>query len=246
MLKDKTYLVTGGSRGIGRAAVMALWQAGANVAFTYRNNHDAAEELCAQAQGAENKLLAIQANAEELDKAKETVAQVKQAFGTLDGIVINAGITRDKPLFMMDETEWDDIMNTNLKGTYNYAKAVVYDFMKQRSGRIICVSSISGLMGVAGQTNYSAAKSAQIGFVRSLSKEISKFGITVNAVAPGFIETDMWRDMDEKERDRAVKQIPAGRIGSAEEVSHAICFLMSPQSSYITGNVLVVDGGLSS
>ena len=246
MLKDKTYLVTGGSRGIGRAAVIALWQAGANVAFTYRNNHDAAEELCAQAQGAENKLLAIQANAEELDKAKETVAQVKQAFGTLDGIVINAGITRDKPLFMMDETEWDDIMNTNLKGTYNYAKAVVYDFMKQRSGRIICVSSISGIMGVAGQTNYSAAKSAQIGFVRSLSKEISKFGITVNAVAPGFIETDMWRDMDEKERDRAVKQIPAGRIGSAEEVSHAICFLMSPQSSYITGNVLVVDGGLSS
>lgn len=246
MLKDKTYLVTGGSRGIGRAAVIALWQAGANVAFTYRNNHEAAEELCAQAQGADNKLLAIQANAEELDKAKETVAQVKQAFGTLDGIVINAGITRDKPLFMMGETEWDDIMNTNLKGTYNYAKAVVYDFMKQRSGRIICVSSISGLMGVAGQTNYSAAKSAQIGFVRSLSKEISKFGITVNAVAPGFIETDMWRDMDEKERDRAVKQIPAGRIGSAEEVSHAICFLMSPQSSYITGNVLVVDGGLSS
>ncbi|MGF7029341.1 3-oxoacyl-[acyl-carrier protein] reductase [Paenibacillus mucilaginosus] len=243
MQKEACYLVTGGTRGIGRAVTEELLNTGARVAFTYRSSGEAAEELKARYG---DRVLPVRADAEHLEQARETVAQVREAFGALDGLIINAGITRDKPLFLMQEEEWDEVLRVNLKGTYNYARAAIYEFVKQKSGRIVCMTSVSGITGSPGQTNYSAAKAGQIGFVRSLSKEVARHGITVNAVAPGYIETDMWEAMREEARTHALSSIPMGRAGRPEDVAHAVSFLLSPQAGYITGSVLVVDGGLSS
>lgn len=240
--KGETFLVTGGSRGIGKATVKALMDSGANVAFTYQSNPDVAEAVCAEFEGARDRIVSYQADAQDFVQARSITAQVKERFGGLHGVILNAGITKDKPFFMMSEEEWDGPALTNLKGTFNYARAAIYDFIKQKYGRIVCVSSVSGLMGVPGQTNYSATKAGQIGLVRSLSKEVAKFGITVNAVAPGFISTDMWESMSESQRTQMQKDIPMGRPGKPEEVADAICFLL--KSSYITGSVLVIDGGL--
>lgn len=238
--------MTGGSRGIGRATVLALAEAGADVAFTYSSNEEAAHDVCTAAEGYSGKVLAIQANAEDFAAAKSAVERVQDELGGLDGVVINAGITKDRPLVMMPEGDWDDVIATNLKGTFNYARAAVYGMIRERSGRIVCVSSVSGLTGVLGQSNYSATKAGQIGFVRSLSKEVGPYGITVNAVAPGFIETDIWEQIPENKREGILASIPVGRLGQAQEVAAAIRYLLSPDAAYITGSVLVIDGGLSS
>lgn len=245
-MHGKKILVTGGSRGIGRATVLALARSGAHVAFTYSSNQKAAEEVLLQTAHTEGRVIARRADVRELDQAKQVVEEVQQELGDLDGLVLNAGITRDGILAMMPEENWDDVISTNLKGIFNYARASIYSMIRQRAGRIVCVSSVSGgRVGVAGQTNYGATKAAQIGFVKALAKEVGPYGISVNAVAPGFIETDIWQTIPEAKRASLVKGIPQGRLGKPEEVAAAICFLLSEDASYITGSVLEIDGGMS-
>jgi 3-oxoacyl-[acyl-carrier protein] reductase len=245
-MHGKKILVTGGSRGIGRATVLALARSGAHVAFTYSSNQKAAEEVLLQAANTEGHVIARQANVQDFAQAKQVVEEVQRELGDLDGLVLNAGITRDGILAMMPEENWDDVVSTNLKGIFNYARASIYSMIRQRAGRIVCVSSVSGgRVGVAGQTNYGATKAAQVGFVKALAKEVGPYGILVNAVAPGFIETDIWQSIPEAKRVNLVKGIPQGRLGQPEEVAAAICFLLSEDASYITGTVLEIDGGMS-
>lgn len=245
-LSTQKILVTGGSRGIGKATVLALARSGADVAFTYSSNENAAAEVLAEAQNMQGRVLAIQADVRDYQQARQVIADVQEQLSGLDGLVLNAGITRDGIFAMMSEKNWDEVIETNLKGVFNYTRAAIYGMVLQRSGKIVCVSSVSGgRLGVAGQTNYGATKAAQIGFVKSLSKEVASYGITVNAVAPGFIETDIWQSIPEAKRSHLLKSIPLGRLGQAEEVAAAICFLLSQEASYITGNVLTIDGGLS-
>ncbi|MDQ2905636.1 MAG: 3-oxoacyl-ACP reductase FabG [Chloroflexota bacterium] len=245
-MHGKKILVTGGSRGIGRATVLALARSGAHVAFTYSSNHTAAAEVLSEASGSEGRVIAVQACVQDYERAKQVVKDVQEELGDLDGLVLNAGITRDGILAMMPEENWDDVMATNLKGIFNYARAAIYSMIRQRAGRVVCVSSVSGgRIGVAGQTNYGASKAAQIGFVKSLAKEVASYGITVNAVAPGFIETDIWQSIPEAKHASLLKSIPQGRLGRPEEVAAVIRFLLSEDASYITGNVVEIDGGLS-
>lgn len=245
LLTEKKILVTGGTRGIGRAVSLSLIEAGAKVVFTYKNNHELAEEICRQVNIDEERLFSIPAEVEDFAKTQETVKHAKELMGGLDGLVINAGITRDKLLWSMSESDWDDVIATNLKGTFNYARAASFGFVKQKKGSIVCVSSVSGLFGVPGQTNYSATKMGQIGFVQSLSKEVAKYGVNVNAVAPGFVETDMWEQIGEKKQEQLRKEIPLGRPATTKEVAEAIKFLLTEPAKYITGHTLVIDGGLS-
>jgi 3-oxoacyl-[acyl-carrier protein] reductase len=225
---------------------MALARAGAQVAFTYSENQAAVADVLRESADMEGHVVAFRAQVESYTQARQVVEEVQKELGDLDGIVLNAGITRDKLLAFMPEESWDDVLATNLKGVFNYAHAAIYSMIRQRAGRVICVSSVSGaLMGVAGQTNYGATKAAQIGFVKSLAKEVAAYGITVNAVAPGFIETDIWMSIPKPKRESVLKSIPLARPGKPEEVASVICFLLSEEASYITGSVLVIDGGLS-
>ncbi|KWU54898.1 beta-ketoacyl-ACP reductase [Bacillus mycoides] len=246
MFKKQKIIVTGGSRGIGRATVEALAREGADVAFTYHSNHQAAEEVYEATKGCTGKVQGFQSNAKSLIETKEAVAEMKAFLGGIDSLVINAGIVRDAPLLMMKEEDWDDVITTNLGGTFNYAKSVIFEMMKQKRGKIVCITSVSGLKGIQGQTNYASSKSAQIGFVRSLSKEVARYNILVNAVAPGFVETDMWYDIEQAKREELLKEIPLGRPGTLEEISGTIKFLLSPAAGYMTGSILVMDGGISS
>ncbi|MBO8162849.1 MAG: 3-oxoacyl-ACP reductase FabG [Brevibacillus sp.] len=239
-------MVTGGSRGIGRAVVLSLVGVGADVAFTYRDNDAAAEAVCREGKQMPGRVWALKAEAEDYEQSKSTIEQAYNLLGRLDGLVLNAGITRDRPLVMMPEENWDEVIATNLKGTFTYARAAIYEMIRQRYGRIVCVSSVSGIVGVAGQSNYAATKAGQIGFVKALAKEVAAYGITVNAVAPGFVETDIWKSIPEAKREGIISSIPLGRLAQPEEVAGAIRFLLSEEAAYITGSVLVIDGGLSS
>ena len=245
-MRGKNILVTGGSRGIGKATVLALAQFGAHVAFTYSSNQTAADEVLSEAAETDGQVIAIRADVQDYKQARQVVEEIQDTLGDLDGLVLNAGITRDGLLALMPEENWDDVIGTNLKGVFNYTRATVYGMMKQRSGRIVCVSSVSGVrVGIAGQTNYGATKAAQIGFIKSLAKEVAAYGITVNAVTPGFVETDIWQSIPEAKRAGLLKTIPLGRLCQPEEVAAAICFFLSEQASYITGSVITIDGGLS-
>lgn len=246
-MQGKKFLVTGGSRGIGKATVLALVRSGAYVAFTYGHDRAAAEEVLSEA-AAEvgGRAIAVQASVQDYKRARQVIEEVQQELGDLDGLVLNAGITRDGILAMMPEENWDQVVETNLKGVFNYTRAAIYSMIRQGSGRVVCVSSVSGgRMGVAGQTNYGATKAAQIGFVKALAKEVASHGITVNAVAPGFIETDIWHTIPEAKRVGLLKNIPQGRLGHPEEVAALIRFLLSDEAGYITGSVIDIDGGLS-
>lgn len=243
-LVGKVALVTGGSRGIGRAIALKVAENGADVAINYAGNTAAAEEVKAAIEQMGRKALLIQCSVADTDGVQAMVNQVVKELGRLDILVNNAGITRDGLLMRMKEADWDDVMNTNLKGVYNCSKAVMRTMMKQKSGRIVNMASVVGEMGNAGQANYAAAKAGVIGFTKSLAKEVASRGITVNAIAPGFIATDMTRVLSDDQKAEMARTIPLGRAGQPEDVANAVLFLASEGAAYITGQVLNVDGGM--
>ena len=243
-LSGKCALVTGASRGIGRAIAVALAKAGADVAINYAGNEDAAkqtESLCA-AYGVNT--LVIKADVSEAEACKAMVELVKTHFGKIDILVNNAGITKDKLMIGMTETDFMDVINTNLKGSFLCMQMVSKLMLKQRSGRIINLSSVVGLHGNAGQVNYAASKAGVIGMTKSAAKELASRGITVNAVAPGMIETDMTAVIPEKAKTAMMEGIPLGRAGKPEEIANAVVFLASDEAAYVTGQVISVDGGM--
>ncbi len=244
-LANRVVIVTGGSRGIGKAVVCELTRRGARVAFTYVRQREAADVLTAQLEHKGNQVLALQADIRELASAQRVVAQTLDRFGRLDGVVNNAGILRDKALMLMERQDWQDVLDTNLTGVFNSCRAAIVTLMKQRSGRIVNIASVAGLVGAAGQVNYSASKAGVVGFTKALAREVAGYGITVNAIAPGFIETDMVGILDEKHKAELRKQIPLGRFGQPEEVARVVAMLLSDLTAYITGQVIVVDGGLA-
>lgn len=244
MLKDKVALVTGGSRGIGRAIALALAEAGADVAVNYSGNEAKALEVVAEIEKLGRRGIAIRANVASGEEVEQMVSQVLDTFGKLDILVNNAGITRDNLIMRMKEEDWDQVIDTNLKGVFLCIKAVTRPMMKQRSGRIINISSVVGVAGNAGQANYVAAKAGVIGLTKTTAKELASRGITVNAIAPGFIETDMTDVLGENIREELMKAIPLARLGKPEDIARAVRFLASSDAEYITGQVIHVDGGM--
>jgi 3-oxoacyl-[acyl-carrier protein] reductase len=244
-LTGRTALVTGGSRGIGKAIALELARRGAAVAVNYVRSAEAAEAVVEQITQAGGKAAAIQADVAVFIQAQELVKKTVETLGGLDILVNNAGITRDTLIMMMSEDDWDIVQATNLKGTFNCAKAAVRHMMRKRYGRILNITSVSGQMGNPGQTNYSASKAGQIGFTKALAREVAARNITVNAIAAGYIDTDIWADVPLEARELALSFIPLGRKGKPEEIAYAAAFLVSDQAAYITGQVLGVDGGMA-
>lgn len=243
LLRDKVAIVTGGTRGIGRAIVFDLIQNGAKVIFTYLKSDESAGIMLDEIKELKGDAEAIKADVRLFDEAKRTAEEAIAKFGKIDILVNNAGITKDKGIWMMDSSEWMDVINTNLTGYFNMAKACIVTMMKQKSGAIINISSVAGVIGMPRQVNYSSAKAGEIGLTKSLAKEVAAYNIKVNAVAPGFIDTDMTKDL--RKKDELIKMIPCGRFGKPEEVAKVVTFLVSDGSAYITGQVIKVDGGFA-
>lgn len=243
-LEGKNALVTGASRGIGREIAMELARQGANVAVNYAGSEKSANDVVAVIQSMGRQAFAVQANVADGDAVAEMTKQVIEQFGSLDILVNNAGITRDNLLMRMKEDDWDAVIDTNLKGVFLCTKAVTRQMMKQRSGRIINISSIVGVSGNPGQANYVAAKAGVIGLTKTTAKELASRGITVNAVAPGFITTDMTDKLNEEVKSEMLKQIPLARLGDPEDIAKVVVFLASEDSRYMTGQTLHVDGGM--
>lgn len=244
-LKEKVAIVTGGSRGIGREIVLALAREGCGVAFNYSKNRSLAEDLIKQTQSGRPKVTANQVDIKDFAAVKSWIEQVKKDFGRLDILINNAGIINDKALMLMEQKDWQEVIETNLIGVFNVTRASIVTFLKQKSGNIVNISSVSGITGTSRQTNYSASKAGIIGFTKSLAKEVAGFNIRVNAVAPGYIETDMLLNLKQDYKQNLLNSIPLGRFGLAKEVANAVLFLLSEKAAYITGQVIVVDGGLS-
>jgi 3-oxoacyl-[acyl-carrier protein] reductase len=244
-LTDKAVLVTGGTRGIGRAIAEAFGEAGARVAFTYRSSTEEAETLKQALEEWGVDVLVFQGDVADAGAAQEAVEGVLEAWGRLDVLVNNAGITRDNLMLRMSEADWDAVVDTNLKSVFHFSKAAYRPMMKQRGGAIINVSSVVGVTGNPGQTNYAASKAGIIGFSKSLARELGRRGVTVNVVAPGYVETDMTAALPESAREAMLGAVPLGRAASAQEVAAAVLFLASSAAAYITGHVLHVDGGLA-
>lgn len=244
-LTGKAALVTGGSRGIGRAIVIELAKAGADVAINYSGNESMAQEAAREVEALGRQSAVIQANVADSDSVAKMVKHVVDKFGRLDILINNAGIAKDNLLMRMKDEDWDAVLNVNLKGVFNCTKAVTRQMMKQRSGRIINISSVVGVLGNPGQANYAAAKAGIIGLTKSNARELAARGITVNAVAPGYIQTDMTAELPEEVRQEMSKQIPLGRMGLAEDVAKVVRFLASDDAGYMTGQTLHVDGGMA-
>jgi 3-oxoacyl-[acyl-carrier protein] reductase len=242
----RTAIVTGATRGIGRAIALELARRGADVAFNYASSTGAAEELRKEIEALGVQALASQCDVSSTEAAAEMVKQVKNEFGRIDFLVNNAGITRDNLILRMKEEDWDTVIDTNLKGAWNFAKAAVRLMLRQEEGgSILNITSISGSVGMAGQSNYSASKAGMIGLTKALAKEVASRQVTVNALALGFVSTDMSSALDETYRAKFLEQIPLGRFGEADEVARIACFMLSDEARYITGQVLQVDGGLA-
>lgn len=246
MFKGKSAIVTGGTRGIGKAIVLELAKRGANVAFNYSKSETEAEKLKTEIESLGVKAFAAQCDVSNTEASAEFVKQVSAEFGTIDFLINNAGITRDTLILRMKEDDWDSVMDTNLKGAFNFSKAVLRPMMKnENGGSILNIASISGVVGMLGQTNYSASKAGMIGFTKALAKEIASRKITVNALALGLIETEMASEMNAEYREKILAQIPLGRLGNVAEVAEIACFLLSDSARYITGQVIQPDGGLA-
>ena len=242
-LKGMKAIVTGGSLGIGAAIARELGRQGANVALNYRKHDTEAKQVVADVEALGQKGMAVKADVSSFDDAQRMVTEVAEAFGGLDILVNNAGINRDGVIWKMTEEQWDQVLDINLKGYFNYCRAAAPVFREQKSGKLINVTSINGLRGKFGQTNYSASKAGIIGLTKALARELGRSNVNVNAVAPGLIETDMMRDAPEKVLEAALAEIVLGRMGKPEEVATVIAFLCGDAARHITGQVIQVDGG---
>ena len=245
MLSGKTAVVTGASKGIGRAIAVALGEHGAHVIVNYNGSEQAAKETVQAITEKGGSAEAMKFNVADYTETSEAITEIIQKHGKLDILVNNAGITKDGLMMRMSEEDFDAVINTNLKGAFTTCKAVSRQMMKHRSGKVINISSVSGVLGNAGQANYASAKAGLIGLTKSMARELASRGVTVNAVAPGFIETDMTKVLSEQVKEAAVKQIPLGSFGKPEDVAELVLFLASDKAKYITGQVICVDGGMA-
>ena len=242
-LNDKVAVVTGAGRGIGRAVAIAYAKMGANVVCVSRTQENSTK-VATEIEALGQKSWAFAVDVSDTSAVESSAKNILEATGKVDILVNNAGVTRDNLLMRMSEEEWDTVLNTNLKGAFNFTKAFTRPFMKQRSGRIINIASVIGLIGNAGQSNYAASKAALIGFTKSVAKELAPRGVTANAIAPGFIETDMTAVLDEKVRGDIIERIPMNRFGSPEDIANTAIFLALESTNYMTGQVLTIDGGM--
>ena len=241
----KTAIVTGGSRGIGKAIALELARRGANIAFNFVRSQEEADRLKAELESMGVKAFAAQCDVANTESAAEFVKKVTEEFGTIDYLVNNAGITRDTLVLRMKEEDWDSVIDTNLKGAFNFCKAVLRPMMKNANGgSILNISSISGVVGMLGQANYSASKAGMIGLTKAIAKEVASRNITVNALAPGLIETEMASEMNDEYREKILAQIPLGRLGTSQEIAEIACFMLSDSAKYMTGQVIQPNGGL--
>jgi 3-oxoacyl-[acyl-carrier protein] reductase len=244
-LENRVAIVTGASRGIGRAVALELAARGAAVVVNYNSSPERADEVVKEIEAGGGKAAAFQADVSNFEAAQALVKFAVETFGDLHILVNNAGITRDMVIMMMPETDWDAVIDTNLKSTFNCSKAAVKHMMRKRYGRIISIASVAGQMGNPGQTNYSASKAGQIGFTKALAREVATRNVTVNAIAPGFVDTEILDAMPEGTLEAALKMVPLARTARPEEIGYAVAFLASDQAGYITGQVLGVDGGMA-
>ena len=244
-LDRRTAVVTGSSRGIGRAIALELARRGAKVVVNFLNSEQSANEVIEKIKAEGGNAMALRADVSDITQAQELIKSAIDTFGGIDILVNNAGITRDTLIMTMTEEDWDAVQTTNIKSTFNCSKAAIRHMIRKRYGRIINITSVAGQMGNAGQTNYSASKAGQIGFTKALAREVASRNITVNGIAAGYIDTDIWAKVPEEMREVALNLIPLGRKGLPEEIAYSVAFLASDQASYITGQILGVDGGMA-